>query len=206
MRLISICVVLTCIACGQGRPVSERPEKVAPVRLTRKDGGYEAVLQFQSNRALLSLSIDPVRDKSGAKLPMQERTSRWRPLLAQFLKEQGRRKELLVAVGDYPELDARLASSAICSATWDPDAGAFRGISANAAAKEILGRERLAPEIESLFSKVGYDLTVDQVENVIVCPWSRIQPSVVPSCASTLKGSSKAPCGASILFRATRKE
>jgi hypothetical protein len=210
LRLTLSYVLLFLTACGQAKNAAkENPtgvQKVDPVRLTRIEAGYEASLLFQSNIGLLSFAID-AKTAADAKLPMVERVKLWRPLMDQLLREQGRRKEYLAAVGTYPELLMRLGSAAACSRNWNFNTGKPlpRG-SADDGVKDLLRREKLTPEIEAFFAAFGYSAAVDHVESVIICPWSQVGSQSALPCGPAPKPSAQVPCSASILFRVTTKE
>jgi hypothetical protein len=202
--------IIVLIACGQpagpGDPNQRSLEKTEPIRLTRKEGDYEATLLFQERRGLLSFGIVSLQKTEAAPLPMASRAELWRPLLEQLFRAQGRRKDYLLAVGQYPELGGRIAAAATCSGKWNPNTGKPRAGNAGAEVKELLNTGNLTPEVASFVDSFGYRLSVSSTEQVMLCRWKEIQPGTTASCRPNLGPDSWVPCGASILFRMVANE
>ena len=204
---LSLCyAVVLLTAFGQAPDAGKQNkgilQKVEPIRLARTEAGYEATLLFQSNSGLLSFGIQPQRGSTGATLAMTKRIELWRPLMNRLLREQGRRKEYIVAVGEYPELGARIASAAVCSGQWNLETGKPLTGSASQEVKNILTKQP-ASELEPFFSSFGFRVSVDNVENVVICPWARVRPVQDLPCGSAPAPTAQVPCAASILFRIT---
>jgi hypothetical protein len=206
MHLLLCYAAFLLIACGQatesGKQTGGAIKKTEPIRLERTEGGYDATLLFQANSGLLSFGILPQKNASPA-LSMTRRVDLWRPLINQLLREQGRRKEYLVAVGEYTELAARIASAAVCSRKWNLKTGRPLTGDANQEVKNILKQTQTTRELVSFFSSLGFRMSVDNGENVLICPWTRIHAAQDPPCGRAPAPTSQVPCGASILFRIT---
>ena len=206
LPLLWVFAFLMFSACGQPPDSAHKPpEKRSPLQLTRSERGYEATLQYMEGSHLLTFTISP--DKGPGELSIRDRISIWKPLAEQFFREHGRDKQYLVGVGRYPELNSRIAFAAACSDKWDTKLGKPKGGEPAAAyIKSLISEGNLAAEVESFFDSLGYKSTVDYVEGVMLCDWSRMRPDATASCHPDLDPKASLPCGASILFRATAKQ
>ncbi len=207
LRLFLLPLLISCgPAAGPGEQSHTPPDKATPIRLTRVEGAYEATLLFNENRGLLSFGVVSRQPTAGASLPMSRRVEMWRPLLEDLFRERGRSKEYLVAVGEYPEITARIATAAVCSGKWNLSTGRPRSGAPGAAIKELLVDGSLTPELQALFEPLGYSISVRSAEQVMLCRWKEVQSEPPASCRSNVAPDSQVPCGASILFRIALKE
>jgi hypothetical protein len=180
--------------------------KQPPIEWRQTQDGHEARLLLYEQRGMVRLGFAPAPQGDRA-VPMAKRATLWKPLLEQMFRERGHRSEYLLAVGQYPELEARIAIAAADSGRWDPGSGRVRTGDAAAFVKELLTEKALWPEIASLFESLGYRLAVHSVESVVLCKGSEIQCGP-PACRASpaLPPDSTVPCGASVLFRLTRDQ
>ena len=182
------------------------PQKVAPIRLAKATDGIEAVVLFNPKSRLLTLTLVPPDGTTKIALPMRERANRWKPLLAEFLAKRPPDEAYQLVVGDYPELAPRLAVAALRSGDWDSRAGRLRNGDTNEGIRKAIESERICLEVSQLFDALGYTAKVDSVENVILCRWKEIPDAQLPADVAAPDLNSLVPCGASLLFRVTKKQ
>ena len=198
--------LLLLIACG-GAAAPETPTgtlaKTPPLQLTRTEAGHEATLLFQAAADLLSLQVRPLGDDASP-LPMTRRTALWAPLLDELFAQHGRRPTYLLAVGDYPELNARLAAAAACSDEWDVTRGRPRSGDAGSSVVRCLDGADAYGELTQLFTPRGYRVSTHSAESVLTCAWKEVPRAAAEvECARDVSPDAIVPCGASILFRLT---
>jgi hypothetical protein len=184
------------IAAGQ-----ERLQKATPMRLAQTEDGYDAILLIHPERDLLNLQIVP-KGIAGVP-PAGRRTALWKPLLEQAFRKQGWKRTYLLTVGEYPELAPRLAAAAAASKNWDLKTGKPRSGEVDAVIKNLLSGGNFFPELDELFNSLGYRLSVEAVEAVMLCRWSEIQRHNDGSQPLDIQSDSLVPCGASLVFRLT---
>ncbi len=214
LAAITCCLVaLTVAACAQapppepagtaspGQPATPRPDSTT--RLTRSDGPYKAEVVIQRSGELLGLSITAA-DASAAPLPMTKRLQLWRPLVEQALRDGGRRDEIRLTLGDYPELRPRVALAAACSGKWDPDTGKPTSGRVNTAFLALMADNSLYAELTQFASDLGYRASVASAEEPLLCSWESVQPVATDRCRPALDASASVPCEASIVFQLHR--
>jgi len=215
-RLSAFLPVLLLTACGGGNAGQSaqnkasqpgRPEKPPMLRLSRIEGTREASLQFLDARELLILRIQDSAGASAPPMPMADRLDAWKPLLAQFFQEQGRRKQYQLTIGEYPEMKSRMAYAAACSRDWNPSNGKPRDGDGGAAIRDMVNQQHLHRELESFFKGFGYKVSVRSAESVMICPWKEIPAGAVDTtCSPRMQPTSQVPCGASIVFQLAVQE
>jgi hypothetical protein len=180
-------------------------EKSRLSRYTRSEAEYDATLAVNDRTSMLILTFTAHGANTGGHPSMSRRLEIWRPLLEQLFRERGRQREYLLTVGEYPELKRRMAEAAVCLDEWDPKTGRPLTGQAGPALRALLGREHLYAELDAFFVSVGYLVTVDHVEGVMICRWKDLGGPAA-RCKVSTDADSLAPCGASIIFKLTRKE
>jgi hypothetical protein len=139
--------------------------------------------------------------------PMSQRAQAWAPLVQQMLRERGRKSRYLLTVGEYPELGGRLGYAAACSGRWNSETGKPSVGDAGSAVRDLIVNGHLYPELEGLFGPVGYTISVDSAEAVMLCPWRQVPLEVQPKpCRPEMRPEFLVPCGASIVYRVTSKD
>jgi len=192
---------------GQTAEPASKPLNKAAVRLARTEEGSQAILLFHEKRGILSLRIIPKPETRHALLPMARRVELWKPLLEEAFQKYGRRKDYTLTVGVYPELGGRIAAAAACSGKWNPKTGQPLEGNAATALKDLLNAQSLYRELHEFFDGMGYRVSVDSTEGVMLCRWKRVKPDTLdPACHPSMRPESFVPCGASIVFRLDAKE
>jgi hypothetical protein len=209
LRLIWVVLAVAAAACarpgsGTAPASSASLDKPRLDHYTRSDDGHDAMLVVNEAGRMLSLTLTPRHHERGLR-PMDKRLETWRPLLEQLFRERGRRPEYFLTVGEYPELRRRIAEAAVCSGKWDPVTGRPRIGDAGLAMKDLLIGERLYPELNVFFASLGYLVSVEYAGGVMICGWNELGGSDA-RCDGHKQAGFVAPCGASIIFKLTRKE
>ena len=186
--------------------VASPPQKSTPVRVEKTEDGVEAAVSFHAKNKLLLLQSS-ASDSSKHPLPMKQRVVRWEPLLRKLFAQQPKEPEYSVSVGEYAELNRRLANAAVASGEWNLQTGAPKNGDASAALKKLIEKNGLHRELLQLFETLGYDLAVGSAESVVLCRWKEIPKTAEEPAAPAVSVPPDAlvPCGASLLFRATAK-
>jgi hypothetical protein len=201
-RVLAAFLLIGCGHAADQIPPHQSPEKNKPLRLSRTDNGYLVTLLFREKRGLISFELAPQEKSPTPAPPMATRVVLWKPLIEEFLRERGRKPSYLLAVGQYPELSSRLASAAACSGNWNFKTGKPHRGNPNVAIQQLINANHLTPEIDSLFSSAGYRVSVDSVEQVMLCHGADLQPDPAASChPKKFERDAQLPCGASIVFR-----
>jgi len=208
--MASALVLTASSSCGQSAPpITPAPggalAKPPVTRYIRSAGGYEARLVAGDHRNVLALTLASAAAPGLPPLPMTERLEMWRPLVEQLFRERGRQLEYLVTVGEYPELKRRIIDAAACSDEWDPSTGQPRGGRPDEAIKDLLTQAELYPEIGAFFTSLGYATSIDHAEGVMICRTDAIDRPAV-RCSGMTGVVAMAPCGASIVFKLTRRD
>jgi hypothetical protein len=174
-------------------------------RYTRSEAEYDATVAVNDRTSMLILRFAAHGMSAGGSPSMSRRLEIWRPLLEQLFHERGRQPRYLLTVGEYPELTRRMAEAAVCVEKWDPKTGRPLTGRAGPALRALLVGEHLYPELGAFFASVGYLVSVDHVENVMICQWKDLGGPPA-RCNASIEADSLAPCGASIIFELTRTE
>jgi len=206
-HMVSLFIVLVVLR-GPGTCFSQESggslKKEAPLRLTNVTEEYEARLLFLRERGIVHFQVVPKKTGQKTTLSMSKRTELWKSLLEQVLREYGHRETYLVTVGEYPELNYRIAYTAASSDNWNTKTGRPRVGSANNAIKQFLLQNNLTPELEAFFGAYEYKVSVQSAEAVMLCRGREINSASFSQVATRqLQPQSLLPCGASILFRLT---
>ncbi len=208
--LCGLAALLT-VACGQERPPDTQaagtapvsaPREEVPARLVRTQGPYEAEVSVQQNGGALSLRISPA--DAAAALPMTQRLELWRPLVEQALRDSGRRGEVRLMLGDYPELGPRVALAAACSGKWDPVTGRPTSGRVNTALLALMADTSLFAELSQFAGSLGYRASVASADAPVLCTWESVQPVAADRCRPALEASASVPCGATVVFQLRR--
>lgn len=186
---------------------SEGLDKAPPFRIAHVESGYEVAAQLHEARDVINLEAVPQGGAGVAPMPMTKRVQLWRPLLEQLFRERGRKREYVLTVQGYVELNTRMAAAAATSRIWDADAGAPKSGSLGHAILEILNTGPLYPELVTLFEPLGYQVAAVHADKILLGRWSDIARDVAPAMSdvATLTPAAELPYGASIVFRLTVK-
>jgi hypothetical protein len=179
-------------------------EKSRLIRYTRSEAGYEATLAVNDRTNMLIFSLTARGANAGGHPPMSRRLEIWKPLLDQLFHERGPQNEYLLTVGEYPELNRRMAAGAVCLEAWDSKTGRPRTGPVGPTLKTLLDRDDAYAELEAFFAPVGYRVTVDHVENVMICRWKGLG-GPDDRCQASSDAESLVPCGASMIFKLSRE-
>jgi hypothetical protein len=204
--LLAVCLGAAAGICSVVE-ASEILDKVPPFRIAHVESGYEVAAQLHEGRDVLNLQAVPRSGAGVAPMPMTKRVQLWRPLLEQLFRERGRKREYVLTVQGYVELNTRMAAAAATSQIWDADAGAPKSGGLGRAVLEILNTGPLYPELVTLFEPLGYQVAAVHADNILVGRRSDIAREIAPapSDVATLTPNAKLPYGASIVFRLTVK-
>jgi len=83
--------------------------------------------------------------------------------------------------------------------------GLMRGGRPDEAIKDLLTQAELYPEIGAFFTSLGYATSIDHAEGVMICRTDAIDRPAV-RCSGMTGVVAMAPCGASIVFKLTRRD
>lgn len=177
-------------ACAQPASVSKPPFET----LTRKESGYTASIRIEPNGGLLILQVS-----GSAPISIDRKFEIAKPLLAQAVA--GGRETYLLAVGEYPEFDRRLALAAACSRDWNVK----RGTGSIPALQALAQADKLYTEVDTAVETLGFKVASISMENVLVCRLSEVAGTGTPQCKSKAGLTAKVPCGSSLLFRLVKQ-
>ncbi len=199
-------ILFSIALCWSGNGLADAPpdrlQKSSPVRLSRTHDGHEASLTFYEPQRLLNLSVKAL-DKSAPVAPMKQRIELWKPLIEDFFRDHGRRKEYLLGIGEYPELGTRIALAAVKSGKWNLRTGKPETGSSESAVHHLLADQSLFEELENLWATFGYKVSVRSVEKILIRRWREITPPGPK--APRVAQDARVPFGWAVLFHLESK-
>jgi hypothetical protein len=193
-------LLMACLAPAQDRAGVQDTGgalvKPPPLHLTHGDASLDVIPE---RRAIRFSSSNP-------ESPLERRIEELRSLLSAFFRNHPKEPRYSFTFGQYPELNARMASAASCSPQWDAAAGRSRSGTTAAWLRETLGRAQAFRELTPVFETFGYRIDIAAMESIALCRPTEIDWARAPrSCQSPLPSTAKVPCGALLTFALTAK-
>jgi hypothetical protein len=186
-------LVLFCLSPGQ--PTAGQLDKPSPLHLTHGNASLDVIVE----RGIMRFTARPAS-------PLDQRIEGLRSLLSSFFADHPKERRYTLTLGEYPELNARMASAASCSQQWDTAAGRVRSGDSNAWLRKTLGETEAFREVVPVFDAFGYGIDIGSMESIAVCGLAEIDwAGVQRSCQTPIPRGAKLPCGALITFAVTAK-
>lgn len=191
--LLAVAALLLVALPSQSRAAIEAPARI-------EFTGTDSTLFVQPDSGAMQFRANP----KGS--PMTARIQPLRDRLGEYFRSQPSKKAHSLSVGPYPELNARMASLASCSADWDARRGQPRSGPIGPWLLGLLNLTRAHQELVAAVEPLGYDIHVAALEKVVLCRPDQIDwASAARSCPTVLPARARLPCGALVTFSLTPK-